>query len=102
LHGQVVGVAVKGPQRWEVDAKVGVAQLVDLLRTGQVPRPMGTEVGEAGPGGQVVDYEICARPGLEHLAWVAEVAQPASPGHSLAKVTDLAYQSCFPGVQAHA
>ena len=101
LHGQVVGVAVEGAQGREVDAKVGVAQLVDLLRTGQVTHAVGAEVGEAGPGGQVVGHQVCARPGEEDLAAVAEVAQPASTGDSLAEVADLVLQLCFPRVQAH-
>ena len=58
LHREVVGVAVKRAQRRETSGEVGVAQLVDLDRTRQVSHAVGPEVGQAGPGGQVVGRQV--------------------------------------------
>ncbi|WP_231987025.1 hypothetical protein, partial [Mycobacterium sp. E1386] len=68
--------AFRCAKRWEVIAKVGVAQLRNPFGSGKVPQGMGAEVQQPRVGGQPVGKQIACRGRQDRLTPVTQVAQP--------------------------
>ena len=86
IMGCEVGVRA---QRRKVVAQVGVAQLHHPLGAGQITQRMGTEVGQPGIGGQLVDHQVLGGARQHGLAAVGQVAQPRGPVDGGADVVPL-------------
>ena len=102
IMGCDVGVRA---QRREVVAQVGVAQLHHAFGPGQIPQRVGTEVGQPGVGGQLVDDQILGGARQHGLAAVGQVAQARGPVDGRADVVARIFwvpQPHLAGVQADA
>ena len=89
-------------KRRELVAKVGVAQLHHPFRSGQIPQPVGAQIGQPGFGRESVDDQIAGRARQDRLAAVGQVAQPCGAVDRRADVVAFVAQLHLAGVHADA
>ena len=86
MDGEVVGDRVQRAQRRILPPQAGMADLEHLLGPAEVLQPVGAEVDQRHPVGQVVPGQVGGRTRAEDLPAVRDGSQPRRADHRPAHV----------------